>query len=241
MSSGQLVEFTNLRMKIYQAAADALAVANPEYVEAFQRRLKETNGDLQRVIDETRPLIKDSPEDWIKVLTALLDVQLVIEKVRRSLVYLETDLPQQPDDAGARVIYHFDHWIFQMHALLERVDRLIATVFRTLVRPRAIKGWEIEQKKLRKRVRGLNPGIAKIRDPLAHGLGGGVTGPQEEQLWEPFLAGRLFALNLGLLAYQGADSKRTTWHSSLAIATTMAFIEVDQISQELSHYIPQHP
>src|SRR3989304_1711635 len=149
MSSEQLVEFTNLKNKLYEAAANALVAANPDYVQTFRQRMKETRGDFERVINETKPLLHGHElRGWSDLLTALLDLQVVLKKVKLSLRLLRADVAGTPQETGARIVYHFDHWTFEMDALLERLDKLVARGFRRLVRP-TDSGWRGKEKNVR--------------------------------------------------------------------------------------------
>ena len=236
MSSDQLVQFTNLKRKIYEAGANALVAANPEYVQTFLRRLEETSGDLDRVIDETKPLLEGGLKDWTDLLTAVLDVELVLDKVKRSLTFLRSGVTGTSEETGAWVIYHTDCWTFQMDALLERVDKLAAQIFRRLVRPKD-SAWQAKEKAIRNDIKKMKAEIAKQRDPLAHGLGGGVLGIQEERLWEAFLAGRAFDIDLVASFYQHASPNRQRWYSFLEATTILAFGAVEAIAGKLSGYV----
>jgi hypothetical protein len=236
MSTDQLVQFTNLKRKLYETAANALATANPGYVQAFQQRLKETN-DLERAIADTRPLLREGFERWNDLLTAVFDVELAMDKVKRSLAFLQSDVAGTPDEAGACVIYHIDHWTFQMDGFLERLDTLIAKTIRHFVRPKDKEGWQATQAALRQDVGKLKVEMAKVRDPLAHGLGGGVTGIQEQQLWEPFLAGRLFEFDFVESVYRGASPRKQRWCSMLEKATILALAQVEKTSEGLIQHL----
>jgi hypothetical protein len=236
MSSEQLVEFTNLKRKIHQAAAETLAGVNPNYVHTFRRRLEETRGDLERVIDETRPLLGEAFRDWPDVLTAVLDVELVLDKVKRSLAFLRTDVGDTPEEDGAKVVYHVDHWILQMDALLERFDKLVALVFRRVVRPKD-REWQTKERALRHDIKKMKVEIAKRRDPLAHGLGGGVTGIQEDFLWEPGLASNSSDVDLVASLYHQVGPRRERWHSYLEQTTVLALAAIEAISAKLSGHV----
>ena len=237
MSSENLVEFTNLKRRMYEAAARALDSTNPKYVQTFRRRLEETEGDLDRVIDETRPLLTEGFKGWTDLLTAALDVELVLDKVKRSLVFLASDVATTPEEDGARVAYHMDHWTFEMDALLERLDKLVATMFRRLVRPKD-GDWRIKEAAVRDDIKKMKAKVAKVRDPLAHGLGGGVTGIEDERLWEPFLAARAFDVDLVVSRYQGAAQYRQRWHSHLHKSTILAIAVLEATSKRLAECVP---
>jgi hypothetical protein len=236
MSSEKLVEFTNLKKRSYEAAANALAAANPSYVQAFQQRMEETGGDFERITHETRPLLAAGFKSWTDLLTAILDVELVLDQVKRSLTFLASDVVGTPEENGAWTIYHVDHWTFEVDALLERLDKLVAAMFRRLVRPKD-SDWRIKERAVRDDIKKMKVEVAKLRDPLAHGLGGGVTGIQEEDLWEPFLAARAFDVDLVASRYQSSAEYRQRWHSYLLQTTALVVAALESISKRLGEHV----
>jgi hypothetical protein len=236
MSSEKLVEFTKLKRRMYEAAASALVTTNLRYVQTFRRRLRETRGDLERVIDETRPLLTEDFKGWPDLLTAILDTELVLDEVKQSLTFLALDVATTQEEDGARVTYHMHHWTFQMDALLERLDKLAAAVFRHLVRPRD-SDWRIKERAVRDDIKKMKVRVAKLRDPLAHGLGGGVTGIQEEHLWEPFLAAEVFDVDLVASRHQSCGQHRQRWHSYLEQTTTLVVAALEATSKRLGEHV----
>ena len=237
MPSKQLPEFAGFKKKLQEAARRALIAANPEYVKTFQQRLDDTGGDLERVIEETKPLLGKGLGSWSRLLTALLDFELVLDKVTRSLRFHGTSISGSPEEVGAWVHYHFDHWAFQMDALLERLDKLIAVVFRQLVRPKD-SDWRNKERVLRSDVKKMKGSIGKVRHPLAHGLGGGVTGIQDERLWEPFLAGAAFDVDILRPGYERAVPYAKRWHSILVAKTAEQLAATEAIFRQLSTQVP---
>ncbi len=145
-------------------------------------------------------------------------------------------LPGSPRDEGAWVTYHVDHWTFQMDALLERADKLIALVFRQLVRPKD-PDWRAREDGTRNDVKKMKDEIAKRRDPLAHGLGGGVGAVPEGQLWEPYLASAQFDADIVTGAYEAMGPRREFWHSLLEQTTILALGRIEAIFDKLLEYV----
>jgi len=79
--------------------------------------------------------------------------------------------------------------------------------------------------------------IAKRRDPLAHGLGGGVVAIQEDRLWEPLLAARIYDVDIVASFYQRAGPKRQRWYSYLRDTSVLAFAVVEAIAEKLSKHV----
>jgi len=245
MPADQLVQFTNLKGKICQAAAEALDVINPQYVQTFQKRM-ETGDDIRRVIDETRPLLGDGFERWNDLLTAVLDLTFAIDKVERSLTYVRLDMAVTPEENGAWFICHKDLWTFYVDALFEKLDTLVTKTIRYLVRPKEREGWQAIEDTLRKDVRMMKNEIGKLRDPLAHGLGNGrqvkaqggsITGVQEERLWESVLASGVSDVEVVTGTYHQVLPHRDEWYSRLEKATNLAFERVGKTSEDLIHHL----
>jgi len=144
--SGQsLVEFSKLRQMLRTSAKQALEKSRPQYVQRSQEVLEES-GDLDEAIKQARPFLGEGIPQWSQLLTFVLDVELSLDKLKRALTLLGTDVPQLrgAGNAGAWTVYHYDHGIYQAHAWLERLDRLVKRVCRVIIKPRSGQWREIE-------------------------------------------------------------------------------------------------
>ncbi|MBI2866710.1 MAG: hypothetical protein HYX97_00070 [Chloroflexi bacterium] len=231
-----LGEFSNLRQMLRTLAKQELERNQPEYVERFREVLEES-GDFNKATDQARPLIGKGVPQWSTLLTLALDVELSLDKLRRALELLGTPVPQLRSEwnAGAWAEYHFDHWVYQSHAWLERLDKLVKRVCRSLIKPHS-RQWQQVERRLTGEIAQMANGIGKIRHPLAHGGGGGVTGPQEEGLWEPSL---LIDGDVDIVsaAYQSKGQFQEKWHKMLVGVTVKAITRSEAIFRELNRHI----
>jgi len=157
----------------------------------YFRRLRE---ELERAVNveeatfTVRPLLGKGIPEWSHLLTLCLDVELALDKTLRALTLLGTPIPPLGSEwnIGAWTVYHLDHWTFEMQAWLERLDTLVTRTCRFLLRARN-RSWREIQERLSGDIQKMKEVTSQVRNPLAHGGGGGVTGPEEDFLWEPSL------------------------------------------------------
>ena len=79
--------------------------------------------------------------------------------------------------------------------------------------------------------------IGDVRNPLAHGLGGGVTGPEEDLLWEPCL---LVDADEDIVSafYQSLNAARQQkYHQKLRAVTVRSVAVSEALFRELNQYI----
>ncbi len=236
MRTDKLTSFNQFKEKISEGARGALAETNPEYIRTLHGQLKEAGGDLDRATRATNALISTDFPHWPDLLTAILDFEAVLDKMTRSLGFMRFSPVQSAMQKGAWFDYHLDYWCFLMDALLERVDRLVALTFRRLVRPKD-KDWQAKQAHVRDDVNRMKQEIAKIRDPLAHGLGGGITGIQEERLWEPYLAMGHFDVDLVGEFYERIEEFQDRWVDRVEQTTVLALGGIEAIFGKLSEHV----
>lgn len=232
-----LTELTAFRRKLLEWAKNELQKENPGYIEAFSQRLAET-GDLDRAIKETKPLL-GAPPDWYPLLTAMADTEMVLDKVQRAVWFLAVAPPSRAGELwhpGAWAVYHVDHWTFEIYALMEGMNKLIKRTVRHLIRPDNPQ-WRDVENRLVASVTKIRDSIAKVRDPLAHGYGGGVTGIEEERLWEPHLAvAPKGEVDLVQARYQSIQDGgyQQKWYERLRQGTALVIAAMESIFKDLS-------
>ena len=241
-------QFRRLRRHLRMLARKNLEENEPEYVQRFLEEFQRTN-DLERAHEVARPLLpsEDPPPDgsWeefrnplFELLTLAFDVELLQDKTRRALSLLKTPNPELGQDwnAGAWTIYHFDQWTFQAYAWLERIDNLVKGICRMIIRPVSA-DWVVIEKRLCGDVMALKDGLRDIRDPLTHGGGGGVTGPEEDRAWEPslLLVEDMELVSLAMYAPQGEFAQR--WHERLLEVSARILTASENIYQQLNEKI----
>ena len=236
MRTDKLTNFNRFKRTILEGAREALAETNPEYIRIFHEQLKDAGDDLEHAIKATNALISTDFPHWPDLLTAILDFEAVLDKMTRSLDLMGFSPVQSDMEKGAWFDYHLDYWCFLMDALLERVDRLAALTFRRLVRPKD-KDWQAKHTRIRDDVNQMKQAIARIRDPLAHGRGGGITGIQEERLWEPYLAMGHFDIDLVGEFYKTTGDSRDRWFDRVEQTTGLALGRIEAVFGKLSEHV----
>ena len=209
---GNRPEFDRFRLKLTAWARSQLEMDNRLYMETFTARLLETGGDLVKVTEETRSLLR-GPRSWRKVLTALLDVEQTMDMVRRSVWFIGS-IPQPTDsnvsDPGAWLVYHVDAWHIYTYGLLDRMKRIITLTCRHVVRPR--ESADELKARLLDDVEKMKAVVSRTRHPVAHG-GGTVEALEENDLWEPYVTvGPDAWLNITSSYYEGVAKRQTKWH-----------------------------
>ncbi|MEX2225379.1 MAG: hypothetical protein WEB52_02890 [Dehalococcoidia bacterium] len=167
-------------------ARQDLAASMPAYVDEFRRVLDEADGDVYRATEQTARLLGDGRPALRSLLTAIFDTDYVALQVRHAYQQLKTSVTSTDPARARQFNYHLDHWIFQMDAYLERCDTAFTKVVRTMVRPRLQEGWTKIEADVKSEIAAMKRVMAERRDPLAHGLGGGVSAVAGH--WEPILA-----------------------------------------------------
>ena len=232
-----LVAFAEFRQQLRALASTALEKANPTYVQRFREELERT-GDFEEAASTVRHLLGKGIPDWSHLLTLCLDVELALDKTRRALSLLGQPLPNLGTgwNTGAWTIYHLDHWTFEINAWLERLDTLVKRVCRFLLRNRNPSWLEI-QERLSGDIQKMKNVVGKSRNPLAHGGGGGVTGPEEDFLWEPslFLEADEDIVSASYRMFEG--QRQGFYHGACREVTALALAASEAIFRELTRYI----
>lgn len=228
--------FKSFRKAVDSWAWGSLQRDNPQYVSKFTATLSESG--LERAIHDAKPFLGTRP-DWYGPLTAVTDVEIALDKVFRSLAFLSTKPQPAGDeltDPGAWVVYHAEHWTLAMDASLERVENVIKTTIQGAIKYKN-SDWRTLQNSLLARVKRMKDEIGKVRHPLAHGLGGGITGLEEERLWEPYLAAQFDEpVDFARAKHTSVAEQnyQQTWHNRLVGVTKTILDELSSIFEELS-------
>jgi len=205
-------QFEIFRLNLSAWAKERLEEDNRAYVQAFTRRLAETGGDFNLVLAETRPMLKGS-RSWRKLLTALLDIEQTMDKVRRSVWFIGSTPAPSPSsisDPGAWLIYHVDSWYLHTYGLLERMQKMMTLTCRHVVQPRS-RGEPLKAALIAdvSKMKGV---IKGTRHAVAHG-GGTVEALEEQDLWEPYvIIGPDAWLNITSSYYGNMAGRRAKWH-----------------------------
>lgn len=232
--------YDGLKDRIMEFARHDLAASMPAYVEEFQRVLEETGGDVDRATRQTVHLLGDGRPALRSLLTAIFDSDYVALKVRDAYQELRLSAASVNPTGARQFNYHLDHWIFQMDAYLERCDTAFTKVVRTMVRPRLRHGWSKVETDLKSEIAAMKRVMAERRDPLAHGLGGGVSAVAEH--WEPILAApalipfdQVFVEATRTAAGQVMDvDRRQRLFSYIEQSSILVFARIEALSDRLA-------
>lgn len=175
-------EFAALVRGVRHQALTELENSRPEYVRQLKDEFAQSR-DLHTASKNAQSSLGEPLGNWMALITSILDCDLALDKSERALSALLVPNPMLGSgwSQGAWVSHNMDQWIFQMDAWLERLKGLITSVCRTILRPQAA-DWKVVEGKLLDVVAGLDTSLGALRNPLAHGRGGGITGPEEERL-----------------------------------------------------------
>ncbi len=162
-----LPELDKLRQTLRSFAKQALEKSKPRYVKKLLEVLNDTE-DLEKAIDQAHPLLGDGIPEWQELLTLQLDVELSFDELKRALNLLGTAVPELDStwNAGAWTNYHYDHWVYESHAWLKRVEKLVKRICRSIIKQRSAQ-WQQIQNRLINKVSQMESTIGKVRNPLA--------------------------------------------------------------------------
>ena len=215
-----------------------LEKSNPEFTHIFVDEFLRTN-DFSQAVEKARPMLHGELSESVKLQTLILDFELALDKTRRALNLISTPPPSLGSDwsTGAWTTYNLDQWTFQFAAWLERLHKLQKRICRVLIKQHNVH-WKKIENELSQRIQQMKNYSSKVRDPLAHGGGGGVTGPEEERLLDYFpLIPNALDIDIVSFFYESFDtSQQQKWSSLLRTITTKALAESEAIFKELNRY-----
>ena len=231
-------DYDRLRDWIVAAARQDLRDLVPEYVSELQRVLVATGGNLEFAMSASAKHLRKPLPKWPPLLTALFDLEFVRGKVVNCHELLRRSSDDASSDSSFWFLYHLDHWTFQADAFMDRCDRLFKQVIRAVIRPLDANGWQAFERDVATQMRALKTAIAAVRDPLAHGLGGGVAGLIDR--WEPMLAAPMNVFDGSFVksAVGGFESaveikRRRMWFRAAHRANLLLFAYSEAISRQL--------
>lgn len=207
---------------IIEQARIALELRNPRYVDAFRGAMSE---GLDAAMDGARPFLGNRPW-WYELLTGLLSVELAMDEAKHALSLMRSHRGDGRED-GRLLQYHFDHWLFQMHALLEKSDHLVKRVYRTLVRRLHPDTYNEKMQRATAGLETLRQQYAKVRNPLVHPTGGWVTGPEEDRLWEAHLLVEATMAHVIAGHYDILPTVRDRWYEQNRPRTAVVLASID--------------
>jgi len=145
----------------------------------------------------TRDIEQNLPDNrlikWQKLITAIHETELAINRVRTSLSLLKT-IPSQETlnsysiSEGVWIDYQFGTWAFWMCSLIEKGIELVSQVGQKLIKPYNPQYKEVVKPLIELLVDRKNA-VGKIRHPLAHKGEGGVIERvmEEDSSWKQYI------------------------------------------------------
>ena len=177
---------------------------------------------------------------WQKLLTAILETELAMHRVRSALKLLRTLPPREilnmfSMSEGAWIDYQLGTWSFWMCSLLEKKIELVSQVAQKLIKPNNPQYRDIERPLL-KSLRARKDSIGKIRHPLAHkGEGGTIEWAVNTDSWRDYVnipspVDYNHVLNSSVPYH-------LRWYNFLYRRSLLDIAEIERISEELSKHI----
>jgi len=191
-----------------------------------------------RDLEQKRP--DNQLAKWRKLLTAVLETELAMHRVRSALNLLKT-LPSKETlnmffmSEGAWIDYQYGTWSFWMCSLLDKEIELVSQVSQQLIKPSNPQYREIERPLSKSLVSQKNK-VGKIRHPLAHkGKGGTIEAVMREDSWKGFVVIPSPVDFNCILA--SCVPYHMRWHHFLHQVSIVILVEIERISAELNQQI----
>ena len=231
------------RNSLYKVAAKSLQEKHPQYIETLIRTLGDTGNPFQ-ALDAAKTIPTDVGfAKWRPLLTTTLDTELAINQLKVTLELLRLTpskgllIPEGTE--GTLVFYYIHTWVFWTDALLERARKLIKKAVRALVRPNNT-NWQSIEDEVSKPINELSKELReKMRNPLAHGGGAGVSAPAEKRLWEglTIIAVVTNQYELSINQMLGSMAKyHIKWYESLDKKSVLVLDKIDRAIGKLNEH-----
>jgi len=187
-----------------------------------------------RDLRQKRP--KSQLVKWQKLLTAIVETELTLHRVRSALKLLKTapskdTLNMFSMSEGAWIDYQYTTWSFWMCSLLDKEIELVSQVGQKLIKPNNSQYKDIVRPLVKSLVSQKDK-VGKIRHPLAHkGEGGTIEAVMTTELWKNFaIIPSPVDFNEMLASCVPYHMK---WHYFLHGVSVKIIAEIERTSEEL--------
>ena len=177
---------------------------------------------------------------WQKLLTAIVETELTMHRVRASLRLLR-DIPSQEAlkrfsmSEGAWIDYQYTTWSFWMCSLLDKEIELASQVGRKLIKPNNPQHKDIVRPLVKSLVSQKDK-VGKIRHPLAHkGEGGTIEAVMSTDVWKNFVIIPSPVDFNEILA--SCVPYHMRWHDFLHGVSVKIIAEIERIYGELNQHV----
>ncbi len=166
-------QMDELRKHLTEIARSDLEKRHPNYVSAV-RTFSSLTTDLEAVFEASKLRVPQNVRHWPEVFSAIFDVGHVRTKFTSALAQAKRAAESDLSNANEEFDYHREHWTFQGAAFIDRVGNALKKTVRVALRPYD-QDWAIVGKQLSDQLHDrVSSHWGKVRNPLAHQLGGGV-------------------------------------------------------------------
>jgi hypothetical protein len=186
--------------------------------------------DLQQKRPESQ-LVK-----WQKLITAILETELAIQRVRNAINLLKTIPPKETLNMfsmseGAWIDYQYSTWSFWMCSLLDKEIELVSQVGQKLIKPNNPQYKDIVRPFIESLVYKKDK-VGEIRHPLAHkGEGGTIEAVMKTVEWKNYVTMQSpIDFNKILASHV---PYHTRWHHFLHESSVRIIAEIEQTSEEI--------
>jgi hypothetical protein len=191
-----------------------------------------------------RDLKQKRPESqlvkWQKLLTAILETELAIQRVRNALNLLKTIPPKETLNMfsmseGAWIDYQYATWSFWMCSLLDKEIELVSQVGQKLIKPNNPQYKDIVRPFVKSLVYKKDK-VGEIRHPLAHrGEGGMIDTVMKTDEWKNYVTMQSPVDFNKILASH--VPYHTRWHYFLHASSVRIMAEIEQTSEKIYKHI----
>ncbi|GEM_PF-3926172 len=237
MNDAKYPKSVALRMKVHAAGLRKLEATDQLFILAAREMIGPNYGDLNAAA-KLRPLLSGKfPTGWTDLFTALLDMELALEKTIRAGQFAQVrPTSDDREEVGAWLTCHRDYWVMEMAAMTERLDILASKLIRFFLRS-SDPSWRGKEQQAKRRIKALKDHIGPISNMIARGLTPGVTGISDAGLWEIFLATEPPARGLVPNMFDANLMDIDKWDECIQQDTANILLEVESISELLSGYV----
>jgi hypothetical protein len=208
-----------------------LNVERPAYVGAFKAELIRS-ANLESAMNAAEPFL-DKPLSWAHLLTCALDVEMARDKLKFATVLSGANPPDQNIPRGVWVVHQADLWSLCASAFLERIDKLVFSTCRKMIKDPARRKKVVDS--LKDAIEKQKGHIKILRDRVAHGGGGPVEAMESERLWEVHLVLEVDGFRDVINNFhEYCADRQSGWHDGFSDVTLKLIADADTWFDQLA-------
>lgn len=222
-----MTDFNQLHDNIVSCAARILEQLAPEQVETFREAMgRLDSNEAMEAIDaiQTHPQF----DTWRNICIALIDFQLQMHRVQTNLLLLNMPPPKEIS-LGEWTVYHQDAWWIWMQGLIERFDKLVKKIVRSL--KNTDMNLDLVETEIKHVIEELKSKLRETRGFITHG-GGAIEAFTEHHGIERYV---LLGGNMDMIGvYKPMAIYKNRWYQILTSCTNIILHEIDKLSNRLN-------